>query len=698
MPIISIIGRKQWKVRWLFAGMYAFLIIGGLTMVYPFLLMLAGSTKSALDNKYLEIVPRFLYDDARLYCKHLEGLFNEQLREMNNIYDIAESSFDNMDLVVEPNLALAKAWETFIDEQEIPRYIWAAGYMNAPQSKTNPSGLREFKDMLEAEYGQDITLVNSVLGTEFNSWNSVTLKVPSIYLRRDKPQATPYQEAVMMFLANEPIGRRYYFSPQGFFHRQFLSMKYTAMVTHGNVMTSNSLNTYNYKHGTSHRSWQSVKLSRRYPVDAGPLERDDWEHFVRQTLSSAWLRVDAMALGAYQHYLHAKYPDTEERQGIELLNVRHGTLYTAMEDVPMFVRDIDESRRMLEQHFHGDINELNKAYGTDYESFEAIALKTELPFSGVPASDWDSFITGIEDQQGKCDEKGELLEYKVPVECLEIVSVEFHFQDWLQKQYGTIEAANEAFGTSWQDFSDVMMPLQDVHRKYFDEHLSEIRWEFITRNYKTVAEYLLFHGRGILNTIIYCGLAILTALLINPLAAYAMSRYRMPSTYKILLFLMCTMAFPPLVTAIPNFIMLRQLDMLNTFWAIILPGAANGYSIFLLKSFFDSLPQDLYDSAQLDGANEWTLFWHITMGLSKPILAVIGLNAFVAAYSDFMFAFVICQDRRCWTTMVWLYDMQQNYGQPVVYAALVIAAIPTFLIFLFCQNIIMRGIVVPSEK
>ena len=84
--------------------------------------------------------------------------------------------------------------------------------------------------------------------------------------------------------------------------------------------------------------------------------------------------------------------------------------------------------------------------------------------------------------------------------------------------------------------------------------------------------------------------------------------------------------------------------------------------------------------------------------LSKPILAVIALQAFTMAYSNFMFAFVVCQDERMWTLMVWLYQLQQRSGQAVMYASLIIAAIPTFLIFLFCQNIIMRGIVVPSEK
>jgi len=75
-----------------------------------------------------------------------------------------------------------------------------------------------------------------------------------------------------------------------------------------------------------------------------------------------------------------------------------------------------------------------------------------------------------------------------------------------------------------------------------------------------------------------------------------------------------------------------------------------------------------------------------------------ALTAFNVAYSNFMFAFVVCQDEKMWTLMVWLYQLKQQSGQAVMYASLIIAGIPTLLIFLFCQNIIMRGIVVPSEK
>jgi ABC-type glycerol-3-phosphate transport system permease component len=141
-----------------------------------------------------------------------------------------------------------------------------------------------------------------------------------------------------------------------------------------------------------------------------------------------------------------------------------------------------------------------------------------------------------------------------------------------------------------------------------------------------------------------------------------------------------------------------DVSLLNTFSALVLPGMADGFSIFLLKGFFDSLPRELFEAADIDGAGEWTKFWSISMNLSKPILAVIALGAFTGAYSAFMMALIIIPDQQMWTLMVWIFQLQSQSHQSVVYASLVISAIPTLLVFAFCQNIIIRGIVVPTEK
>ncbi|MFH1477852.1 MAG: ABC transporter permease subunit [Verrucomicrobiota bacterium] len=635
MPIISTIGRKHWKVRALFAGMYLFLVIGAASMIYPFMLMLAGSTKSAVDLKYFEAIPRFLHDDTWLYRKHIEGLFNEDLGGQNVAYDRDDSAFDTVCPPATVHQGLLNEWCAFLAATPLPSYAYQSGYLSAGMSRTIPGGLRAFKQALMTRYGQDIMQVNRALGTEFDTWNNVRINVNSCLDRRNKPMAADFALAGNEFKAQLPVAWRNYASLDGFYKKMYLKPVY-----------GNAIDDYNRGHGTRYGAYAEIRLARTWAENGTPREQEDWEQFVRMTLSLQWIRVAETALPEYRQYLQAK---------------------------------------------HNTIEILNKYYGATYQSFDEIPIITEPPLSGMALSDWEAFIAGWKDPETKRF-------YQAPVAALRIHGVDWLFRDYLLQKYGLLEELNCRLGARYKTMAEINMPQREFHYAWFLENRRALRLEFVTRNYKTVAEYILFHGRGIVNTVIYCGLAVLAALLVNPLAAYALSRYKMAATYKILLFLMATMAFPPMVTAIPNFLMLRQLNLLNTFAALILPGMASGYAIFLLKGFFDSLPRELYESAELDGASEWTIFWQLTMALSKPILAVIALGAFTHAYSNFMFAFVVCQDEKMWTLMVWLYQLQQISGQSVMYASLIIAAIPTFIIFLFCQNIIMRGIVVPSEK
>jgi len=217
-------------------------------------------------------------------------------------------------------------------------------------------------------------------------------------------------------------------------------------------------------------------------------------------------------------------------------------------------------------------------------------------------------------------------------------------------------------------------------------------------NFSFILDYILVHGRAVWNTFVFCLLAVITHLVVNPLAAYALSRYRLPATGKILLFLLATMAFPAEVTMIPGFLLLRDLGLLNTFAALVLPTAASGYSIYLLKGFFDSLPRDLYENAEIEGAKETTMMFRITLPLSKPVMAVIALTSFMAAYSAFMFAFLVAQDERMWTLTVWIYQLQARAPKAVMMAALTLAALPTLVVFLAAQRVILRGIILPGEK
>jgi multiple sugar transport system permease protein len=219
-------------------------------------------------------------------------------------------------------------------------------------------------------------------------------------------------------------------------------------------------------------------------------------------------------------------------------------------------------------------------------------------------------------------------------------------------------------------------------------------------NYRLVVQYLFLRGRAFVNTALLVLFSVLASLIVNPMAAYALSRFKVAGTEKIILFLLATMAFPAAVTAIPGFLLIRDLGLLNTIAALVLPTVASGMSIFILKGFFDALPRELYEAAAIDGAGEWTVFTKITLPMTTPILAVNALNHFVAAYNSWEWAFLVCQKESQWTVAVWMYQMSQEMsGQPwCVMAGFVLVSIPTAVVFLLCQKVILRGIVLPSMK
>lgn len=614
------------------------LLIGAVTMIYPFFLMVASSTKSGVDSPDTRLIPPFLKNEQDLYRKYIEGLFNESFQAMQIAYDTESSSFLTVEVPSSVNRKLAEEWETFINSSSLDPYHFTVGFVHCPISRgTLPHRLRAFRGEMIDRFESDIIRMNNEMGLSVLNWSTFRMWPRNNTQRLNKPLHTPMVTAFDLFKAREPLENRTYASVKGFYKTAYLKTQYTKDIT-----------VYNKDHSTAYTSWKQVQLSRRVPDGnrSTDQEREDWTVFARKIVSLLWIRADDTAAPAYRRFLQTKYGN------IETLNKKYRTTYTSFGDVPVF----------------------NKPHK-----------------QGLVVSDWDSFIQGWKDP-----DTGIL--YEAPIGALRLHCIDFMFQDFLQSEYESIEKLNRDMDTMFASWSEITPPQQSLHYVDFQAKTKWLRLEFIRRNYISVTDYIVLHGRGVLNTVIYCGLAILVTLIVNPLAAYALSRYKPPSAYKILLFLMLTMAFPPMVTQIPVFLMLREFNLLNTFWALILPTLANGYSIFLLKGFFDSLPQELYESAQIDGAGELRIFWQITMSLSKPILAVIALDAFRIAYSNFMMALLICQDKSMWTLMPWLYQLQRTSSEGVIYASLLIAAIPTFLVFAFCQNIIMRGIVVPVEK
>jgi len=533
---------------------------------------------------------------------------------------------------------LLEDWNAFLRTTPLPFYFFQPSFIYTPLSRgTIPHLLRRFKKQLQQQADGSIEQLNRLYQTDFNSWNTLIL-IPRNYLtKRIQPGEEAFSTALHRFTENLPPSERFPLSLEGYYQWVYLRARYP----------ETDLSRYNALHPIPCASWTDVPLTRTCPPKTDDASRRDWLIFVREMINPLWVRATAQALPLYQRFLQAKYEN---------------------------------------------INALNRLYRADYPTFSDIPLYDPQNHRfGLRLADWNAFLSGWEDPQTQ-------QRHLLPDDLIQLDSIEFRYRDYLQHRYPDLAAYNHQTGLHLTDWSQTSPPLRAALYAHFLNNRSELKKEFLTRNFLSVAEYILLHGRALINTVVYCLLSILLALIVNPLAAYALSRYRPPAAYAMLLFLMLTMSFPPMVTQIPVFLMLREFNLLNTFLALVLPGMANGFSIFLLKGFFDSLPQDLYDSAALDGAGELTIFWQITMSLSKPILAVIALNAFTLAYTNFMMALLICQDEKMWTIMPWLYQLQQTSGPGVIFASLLLAAIPTFLVFTFCQNLILRGIVIPVEK
>ncbi|MDH4388454.1 MAG: carbohydrate ABC transporter permease [Fimbriimonas sp.] len=366
------------------------------------------------------------------------------------------------------------------------------------------------------------------------------------------------------------------------------------------------------------------------------------------------------------------------------------------------------------------IEELNKTYIEENVAFQTVQPPTEQlerstwkPLAAQRYDDWLEFKKTLPS------------EYRIPVRTTRLwqeflrTSYKNRIEDVPSEQRGSAKTFESIVskpsapeflnqlperyrnGTAeelWSASHTGPMPIEAAEKQFVEGNASEIKREFAGRNFRYVLDYILINGRAVLNTFIFCGLAILTQLVVNPLAAYALSRYPIKASGKILLFLLATMAFPAEVAMIPSFLLLKDLHLLNTFAALVLPGMASGYMIFLLKGFFDSLPTELFEAGQLDGAPETTLLARIAIPLTKPVLGYLALMAFMASYSTFMFAFLVAQDQKMWTLMVWVYQLQTTAPKAVVMAALALAALPTLIVFLFAQRVIMKGIVIPGDR
>jgi len=205
------------------------------------------------------------------------------------------------------------------------------------------------------------------------------------------------------------------------------------------------------------------------------------------------------------------------------------------------------------------------------------------------------------------------------------------------------------------------------------------------------------------NTALYAGGAWLFTLAVDVTAAYALSKLRPFFGKVVLAAMLATLMIPPMVLLLPTYLTAKDLpilhlNLLNTPWAIWLPAAANGFFVFLLKRFFDSIPRELLEAAEIDGASPLRILWSIVLPVSRPILGVVSILSVVTVWKVFVWPLLVLPETDKMSISVGIASLSAQMPQNVLIASLVIASLPTILVFFVFQRSIMAGLTAGSLK
>nr|WP_246087575.1 carbohydrate ABC transporter permease [Microbacterium agarici] len=190
--------------------------------------------------------------------------------------------------------------------------------------------------------------------------------------------------------------------------------------------------------------------------------------------------------------------------------------------------------------------------------------------------------------------------------------------------------------------------------------------------------------------------ALITAItvLTSALAAYAFSRMRFRGQKWAYIVAIAAIAVPPQVLIVPLFYEMLAMNLVDTYWGLILPQVVQPIIVLILKQFFDQIPIELEEAARVDGASRLRVFTSIVMPLSRPILAAASIFVFVWAWNNFLWPFIIINDPHLMTLPVGLQTVKSAYGIQYAQnmAMAILAALPLIIVFLFFQRQIIKGI------
>lgn len=207
--------------------------------------------------------------------------------------------------------------------------------------------------------------------------------------------------------------------------------------------------------------------------------------------------------------------------------------------------------------------------------------------------------------------------------------------------------------------------------------------------------------RAYVNSIFVSGAIVITTLVTSSLGGYVFARLQFPGRQILFYFILATTMVPFVTMLIPLYLVMYDMRILNTYWALWVPAGISSFGIFLCRQFILGIPLDLYEAAKLDGATDFGIYTNIILPLIKPVLAALAIFTFIGSFNSFLWPLVVLNDEKLFTLPLILVRITTTEGGTNYQAAMagsVLASIPTVAIYLLFQRNFVKGIALSGIK
>jgi ABC-type glycerol-3-phosphate transport system permease component len=225
----------------------------------------------------------------------------------------------------------------------------------------------------------------------------------------------------------------------------------------------------------------------------------------------------------------------------------------------------------------------------------------------------------------------------------------------------------------------------------------EVQWN----NYPLSLEKMRFRS-ALANTVVITVLSVLGQILSSSLVGFGFARFRFRGRNILFMIMLSTMMLPAQVTMIPVFVLFRTMGWIDTFWPLIIPAwLASPFFVFMFRQFFAQVPEELMEAARIDGAGNWTIYWRLMMPLCGPVIAIVAIYTFMAAWNDFLGPLIYLNSPQNRTLALALAAFNGQYGvtdAQQLMAASCVTMLPCILLFFAAQKYFVESVAMTGLK